>query len=97
VDFVHEDKRATATMQARFSRKERRVLRFSGVPNLADYISKLQGAGVNLLPDDALESYLRRVAGLPRRTAPSSPPPPIGLPSLMRQARAARHSFGPDQ
>jgi hypothetical protein len=36
---------------------------------LADYISKLQGAGVNLLPDDALEGYLRRVAGLPRRDA----------------------------
>jgi hypothetical protein len=34
---------------------------------LADYISKLQGAGVNLLPDDALENYLRRVAGLPGR------------------------------
>jgi hypothetical protein len=42
----------------------------SNLAALADYISTLPGAGVNLLPDDALEDYLRRVAGLPRRTAP---------------------------
>lgn len=35
---------------------------------LSDYVTKLAGIGINLLPDDRMESYLRGVAHLPQKT-----------------------------
>jgi hypothetical protein len=37
---------------------------------LGDYISELQGAGMELFPDSALENQLLRVAGLPKPDHP---------------------------
>lgn len=35
---------------------------------LSDYVTKLAGIGINLLPDERMESYLRGVAHLPQKT-----------------------------
>lgn len=39
---------------------------------LGSYIQKLAASGVPLFPDDDLENFLRRTAGMPERTVPSA-------------------------
>lgn len=59
----------------RCPRIKHRSLKPENLAALADFLQKLQGAGMPLFPDPALEESIRRRAGLPARSAEGPPAP----------------------